>query len=1598
MKAWNLRDAHIDAVIEMARARLSSADMSAMESFIRRLLRTGDPEDILARPVDVLFGIALSVWKFIAKRPPGQSKIRVFNPTVDSDGWHTSHTVIQLANDDMPFLVDSITGNLSAAGITVHMVIHPILDVVRDGSGQRQKLGAGGGRESVMHIEIDRKSSAQELADLEKRLSNVLADVRLAVNDWPAMCEALTTAANNLANAPAAANKAEIEETRAFLEWLRDNNFTLLGYREYDHTAKSAAVVQGLGLLRDPSRQVLRRGQEYIAVSDEIRDFLAGPHPLLVVKANEKSTVHRPVHMDLVSVKRYDPTGKVAGEYRFVGLFTSTAYNRRAQSIPYLRRKIATALEKSGFDPNSHDGKGLLHILDTFPRDELFQIDDTWLFETAMGILYLQERPHARVFLRQDKYERYVSALVFIPRELYESTLRNRIETILCNAYNGEISARYAQLSDDVIARWHFIVRTTPGQTPHVNPDDINRRIAQVARGWRDQLKEALIDRLGQERAAALMDRYAGAFPPAYRDTFSGEFAVIDIEKLESITGGDEVRYNFYRLPEDREDVARLKIYHPSRVIPLSECMPLLENLGLKVIEEFAFDIKPKDAAATACIHNFYLVDPLGHDIALSATKDRLEDTLMAVHTGLAENDGFNALVLKAGLTWRQVSILRAYARYLRQVGMAFSEDYIRTTLADFPHISRGLVDLFDASFNPAVPDKTRKEVSDKISAGLSAELEKVASLDQDRILRSFRNTILATLRTNYYQQDENGGPKPALAFKINTQALKDAPLPKPFAEIFVYSPRVEGVHLRLGPVARGGLRWSDRPEDFRTEVLGLVKAQQVKNAVIVPVGAKGGFYPKCLPKDGNRDAVMAEGIACYKTFISALLDVTDNLVDNEVVPPEAVVRHDGDDPYFVVAADKGTATFSDYANAIAQSRHFWLDDAFASGGSHGYDHKKMGITARGAWVSVERHFRELGINIKTAEITAVGVGDMSGDVFGNGMLRSDKLKLIAAFDHRHIFIDPDPDPAKSYAERQRLFNLPRSSWADYNTALLSKGGQIIDRKAKSVVLSPEARAVLDIAEEELTPSDIIQAVLKARVDLLWFGGIGTYVKAHDEANRDVGDRVNDGLRVNARDLRCKVVGEGANLGVTQRGRIEFAQKGGAINTDSVDNSGGVNCSDREVNIKILLNLALRSGKLTRDARDKLLADMTADVAALVLEDNYLQTLSLTLGQAASGRNLEGFVRLIHTLERTAGLNRALETLPLDEELAERRKSQMGLTRPELAVVVSYAKMALFDSLQKSSVLDDPYLEDDLLGYFPPKLAAKFGPLSRRHRLRREIIGTVLANQLVNRLGPDFAFSVAEEVEAPLDQVVRAYVIIRDVFELPGLWREIDALDNVVSASIQTLMYMEVVEFTRRLVLWLLRRDGSGKSMSAVVKRLAPGIQALRSAPTNVLSGYGREVVESNIAMYQEHGVPAELAARVAGLDAHWTSGDVVEVAHALDRDPVQVVSLFFTLGSRIGYDWLRTSAEALTLEDHWEQLATAAIADDLLDQQRALAQRVLAKSQKGEEEQALAKWEATHADTLHRVQLFMTELKATQLTLAKLGYASRHLRTLLLK
>ena len=1596
----------IDAITDFATKRLKSEHQSDFIQFIRDMYKYAALEELSNRPIEELYAAALSLWKYCAKRDTSGWKIRVFNPTLEEHGWPATHTVIQIINDDMPFLLDSITSNLLEEGNDLHMLVHPIIASTRDKDGNKVSGNSNGKSdikvtESIMHIEITAMTDPEQIAALENKLNNVLEFIRAAIDDWKIMLGKMDDVSKNLAaTTKSSVDPSQAQEAIKFLQWLKNDNFTVLGYREYFHNTKETKVSmgEGYGILRDPDVFVLKGPEGLVPTSPEIEYFMEQPQVMLITKANIKSLVHRVVHMDYIGFKKYNKKGDVVSEIRFIGLFTAQSYNQRAETVPFLDRKVNQVVEASGFTADSHDGRALMHILETLPRDELFQIDEEQLRDTAIGILHLKVMPRCQAFIRTDRFERYVSALVFVPRDMYDSTLRGKVEKILCEAYNGEISSHYAQLSNERIARWHFIIRTTPGNVPNPEADSINKRLAEVAQRWNDHLQEVLNDRWGEEVGTTLFRKYNKSFSSSYREHFDPRFTVTDIEKLEQLPDSRNIQFNFYHLAEDVDHGIRLKIYTSRKTIALSDCLPMLENLGLRVIEEYAFSVITEEGGETVThsIHDFYMEDPTKNPFDLSVMKEQLENTLREVWIEQVDNDGFNRLALRAGMNFRQVLILRIYSKYLRQLGLSYSETYMQDTLTQYWEIARDLVALFEMNFCLRLPKESdSKKEAKQLEKSIRKQLEKVDSLDQDRMLRSYLNVITSSLRTNFYQMNKDGTNKPYVSIKIKSRDVKEAPKPRPYAEIFVYSPRVEGVHLRFGPVARGGLRWSDRREDYRTEVLGLVKAQQVKNTVIVPVGAKGGFVPKNISVDATREEFLAEGIACYKIFISGLLDITDNLIENVVIPPKGVIRHDDDDPYLVVAADKGTAAFSDIANGIARDYGFWLDDAFASGGSKGYDHKKMGITAKGAWVSVQRHFREKDVNVQTDSITVAGVGDMSGDVFGNGLLCSEAVKLVAAFDHRDIFIDPDPDPAKSFKERQRMFDLPRSSWQDYNAKLISKGGGIFSRRSKAIPLSPEIKTLLnfDKDQETVTPNELMQAILKSHTDLLWFGGIGTYIKSSRESNAQVGDRANDAIRINGKELNCAVVAEGGNLACTQRGRIEYCLNGGLINTDAVDNSAGVDCSDNEVNIKILLNALVQDGKLTPKQRDALLVEMTDEVSKIVLNDNYLQTQAISLARSSSIRELDSFVRFMGDLEKNANLDRELEFLPTDDDLIERTEGELGLTRPEIAVLVAYSKMGLYDELMNSDVLDDPYFDKFLIRAFPTQLQERYAPEICSHQLKRDIIAKEICNEIVNRGSIQ---AIKEETGALPAEVSRAFFIAAEVFELTSLYEKIEKLDYKVPATIQILMLMDVEAFAHRQTIWFLNNTDVKRPIQDVINQFKPGVQKLFSKSSTVQDQCD-DSIKFKAAMYCEQNVGEDLASHISNLELKVAACDIVMVADELDTDVSQVAQAYFMLGDKIGFDWLRTEAEMVESSDHWDRLAVNSVVADLLDQQKNLTRSALGGQMNGDSMAAAEQWLTTVEGSTNRIQKLIHDFQTSgRINVTKLGFAARQIRNVI--
>ncbi|PWR22459.1 NAD-glutamate dehydrogenase [Zavarzinia aquatilis] len=1579
-KAAQARRDRMDAVMAEAAARLGPGEAADM---VARYFEHLSTEDLLARTPEALFGAALGHWRFAAERRPGSQRVRVFNPRLDVHGWYSPHTVVETVTDDMPFLVDSITVALAREGRGVHLIAHPILTVSRGEDGRRQALvppgTAGAVAESLIHIEIDEDGDADSRAALAVRLDHILSDVRAAVEDWRAMLALLQDTAASLA-AASGGDERRAEQV-AFLRWMEDENFVLLGARDYVLRGEALVQSTGLGLLRDA--HVHAMGREGDGGVHHLRD---GDTALIVTKSNVESTVHRRAIMDFVGVKQFDAEGKTVGERRFYGLFASTAYQLRPRDIPLLRDKIARVLARAGFAPGSHDGKALLNTLETYPRDELFQIGDEELAQIALGILRLEERPHTGLFLRTDAFSRWISALVYLPRDQFDTALRQQVEAILSRAAGGEVMSRTSLVGQTALARVHLIVRATAEGLAALDPSALLGEITVAARGWTDRLREALIAAEGEDKGLRLARRWLPAFPAGYRESHSPDSALADIAKAEPLVAGGiagAVTQALYRRLEDEDSSLRFKLYRLGQPVPLSDCLPLIEHMGLKVMEEVPHALDCADGPRV-WLHDFRLIDPQGRPLALETLGPLVEEAFALLWSGQMEDDRFNRLVVLAALPARDVMVLRAIAKYLRQIGVAYSQDYMEETLAHWPGIARDLVGLFHLRHDP--DDRGDRPLACAAArANILVALDEVESLDEDRILRRFLNIVDASLRTNLYQRGADGAHRPCLAIKLDSQKVEGLPLPRPLVEIWVFSPRVEGVHLRGGRVARGGIRWSDRREDFRTEILGLVKAQMVKNAVIVPTGSKGGFYPKHLPVGAGREAQQAEAIACYRIFIGGLLDLTDNIRGGAVVPPDRTLRYDGDDPYLVVAADKGTATFSDIANEIAEARGFWLGDAFASGGSAGYDHKAMGITARGGWEAVKRHFREMGRDTQTQAFTVAGVGDMSGDVFGNGMLLSEKIRLVAAFDHRHIFLDPDPDEAASFAERRRLFALPRSSWDDFDRKAISAGGGVFPRTLKAVPLSPQVRAILGVEAESLTPAELIQAILRAPVDLLWFGGIGTYVKAAAESQADAGDKANDAVRVDAGTIRARVIGEGANLGCTQRGRIDYALAGGRINTDAIDNSAGVDCSDHEVNIKILLNGVMADGDLTRKQRDALLREMTDEVGHLVLADNYLQTQAISMVEARGYQALENQMRLMRMLEADGKLNRKVEFLPPDTVLMDRFRARKGLTRPEIAVLLAYAKMRLQDSLLEGDAPEDDYLDDELAAYFPVPLQTRYPAEIARHRLRREIVATRLANAIVNWAGPTFISRIEEATGFDAGTIARAYVTARAIFGLQPLAEAIDAADGAVPAASQTQMLLATGDITRQATMWLLHNEMQPMSIRAAIDRYRPGVAALAATMPDLLPQRAATRLASARDGLHALGVGDDLSGAIAALPFLAGALDIVAAADGGDIGPIG--RAYFRLGDEIGLDALREAAAAIEPGDHWDRLALTSLVDDLYSQQRLLA-AAATRSPGGVEG-----WLTANAAGIARTRHLVTELTEGGASLSKLTFAGRHLR-----
>jgi glutamate dehydrogenase len=1607
-----LRQELIEKTLQEAHQRLGDGKSSEIKSFIAQYFKDIPVDDMLTIGTDALFGAAVAHWKQGWNRKSGKTKLRVYNPTLEEHGWASDHTIVEIITADMPFLVDSITSELARRELDIHYLIHPIIKVRRGDDGALLEICTvrsdddDAVAESYIHMEIS-EQSGKMLEKISGGIKRVLDDIQVAVEDWPKMRQTMGDIIDNLERPAKGTSKEDFVEIRDFLKWARDDNFTFLGYREYTFkdsgkkTIVSVSSASELGILRNPDAIVLKELQDLAAMPPAVHAFISQPNLLMIAKTDQRSTIHRPVHLDSIAIKSFDKKGRVVGQRVFVGLFTFSAYNRSPREIPLLRKKVEKVFARADFSKGSHNAKALANILETFPRDELFQVSDEHLFQTSLGILHLQERQRVALFIRRDEFERYIACLLYVPRDHYTTDMRHRMQKALEEAFNGETSVYYTMLGDLPLVRVYLVIKTAARKIPAYDAREIEAELAEMARSWTDRLEEALVSAKGEEQGVELFHNYRNAFPSSYRDHIKAPEAIADITKLEEARDSGEMRMSLYRPIEAADNQLWFKIYSPDSAIPLSDVLPVLEHMGLKVMDEIPHTVRPQgNGSNLMMIHDFGLQTRNGQAVDLGAVRQNFQETFNRIWRGEVESDGFNVLVLHAELAWREVSVLRAYCKYLRQAQIAFSQSYMEATLANNPHLARKIVRLFLTRFDPDGGAQAKARAKALLEE-LNQDLDKVASADEDRILRRFINLVSSTLRTNYFQKEKNGEIKAYISFKLDSQKVEELPLPRPAVEVFVYSPRVEAIHLRGGKVARGGIRWSDRREDFRTEILGLMKAQMVKNAVIVPIGAKGGFVVKRPPETGGREAFIEEGIECYKILMRGLLDISDNLSRAKVIAPPDTVRLDEDDPYLVVAADKGTATFSDIANGISEDYGFWLGDAFASGGSVGYDHKKMGITARGAWESVKRHFREMGVNTQEEDFSVVGVGDMSGDVFGNGMLLSRHIKLVAAFNHMHIFIDPDPDPEKSFDERSRLFNLPRSGWSDYDPKLISKGGAVFARSAKKITLSPEIKSCFAIIKDELTPNQLIKHLLGAGVDLLWFGGIGTYVKADDEADAEAGDRTNDALRVNASALRCSVIGEGANMGVTQRARIEYALGGGRCNTDAIDNSAGVDCSDHEVNIKVLVDQVVDNGDMTTKQRNALLAKMTDEVGQLVLRDNYYQTQAISLIRQEGADAFDHQVRLIRMLEKAGRLNRAVEFLPDDETLLERAASKQALATPEIAVLMSYSKIWVYDELLQSDLPEDKYLINDLARYFPTPLRKKYKKVIANHRLRREIIATRITNSMINRVGGTFVNRLMERTGMMPPDIARTYVISCNVLQAFDLWAAVEALDNKVPASAQTAMLMDINNLIEWTALWFLRNGARPLDIALRTDTFIEGFATLHDGLTDILPGHYRDDVHERARPYMEQGVTKELAERISGLVNLYSGCDIVRLAQVRKCDVLDAAKLYFAVGSRFRLGRLRAAGDRLENQTHWQKLAAAALIEEIYEHQLALTYQVLdfvgpKADFKSDPKETIESWAQSNQVAVERTERLLSEIWAMEVNdLSVISVVSRQLRSM---
>ncbi|KEY91325.1 NAD-specific glutamate dehydrogenase [Candidatus Photodesmus blepharus] len=1567
----------------------------------QHLFRNIAQDDLIERNESDLYGAIVSLWHHINEKKTEEISVRVFNPTVSYQGWQSTHTIVEMVIPDSPFLVDSIKMALKRLDLSSHLMLHGPTQVTRDNRGNITEINKGNGSfQSLFHIEVDRLSSEKKMILLKNELLSIMKDVGLIVRDWLPMVEKLKQVTHEIENLKdtIVTESDRYEDIINFLHWLVNHNFTFMGYKEYnlvlidDETELVPTKEKGLGLF---SYERYVRGVKLSDFSDSARLEAKKPFFLILTKGNTQSRIHRPAYSDYIGIKKFDKKGKVIGEHRFTGLYTSTVYNQSIESIPLINEKVMRILKSSGYRNGSYSYKALHNILENYPRDELLQAKEDELLEVGMGVIQMQDRDLLRLFIRKDSFGRFFSCMVYVSKERYNTELRRQTQQILQRYFCCEQEVDFTTyFSESSLARTHYIVRVD-NNNMDVDVKMIEQNLMEASSTWDDRLSKAIIANFGESKGLPLSKEYMSAFPRSYKEDILPASAVADVERLEALNDEYKLQMLFYRSQEESKNsrAVNLKLYHRDELIHLSDIMPMLENLNLRVIGESPYEVC-KANGQTYWILDFSMLYKSKNIVDLREAQERFQEAFVKIWSGKLENDGFNRLVLGASLSGREVSILRAYTRYMRQVGFPFSQQYIEDTLNHYPDLAKGLINLFTTRFNPDFQG-SQIEITKKITE----QLNYVENLDDDRIIRRYIEIIYATLRTNYYQTDENKQEKPWLSLKIKPLDISDIPQPVPSFEIFVYAPDIEGVHLRGGKIARGGLRWSDRQEDFRTEILGLAKAQQVKNAVIVPVGAKGGFVCKKQHMLTTRNEILEEGRRCYERFIRALLDVTDNIIGGEVIRPKNVVCYDGDDPYLVVAADKGTATFSDLANTISEEYNFWLGDAFASGGSNGYDHKMMGITARGGWESVKRHFREMGINCQTTDFTVIGIGDMGGDVFGNAMLLSKHIRLQAAFNHMHIFIDPNPISISSWEERARLFKLSSSTWEDYRTELISKGGGIFSRRSKSIPLTKEIQKMLGTQKESMTPNNLIKSVLSMEVDLIWNGGIGTYVKASSETHSNVGDRSNDVLRIDGCDLKAKVVAEGGNLGMTQLGRIEYALIGGRVNTDFVDNVGGVDCSDNEVNIKIFLNSLIRNGDLTLKQRNIILESMKSEVREIVLSDAYYQSESISVTEHEGVSLVKEQIRFIHTMEKEGHLDRAFECIPDDESLLERKKQGMALTRPELSVLISYAKMVLKEELVHEDIISDEFHSKKLITYFPQKLQINYSQYMGSHPLRADIIATVIANQMVNEMGCNFVTRLREETGAHIVDIANSYVAAREIYGLGLVLDQVRKLDNIATAKTQYDVMFYVRRTLRGLSRWLLRNHTGRQSVKTLIALYQDDTHTITKNLDQML--VANEVEEHNrmAKIWIEQGISSKLANYVARLSSLYSVLDISTIARQKGKTVEQTAKLYYNLGDRLSLHWFLKQINRQVVNNNWQALARAAFREDLDWQQRQLTSQVLSRDYISEESdviKALDKWMATHKLSLHRWENILNDFKVGPVhEFAKFSVALRELMLL---